>query len=275
MYRFYQVGCFVAVLLMATGCIEQSIVVKVKPDRSAVIHVRSFAEKPVLFVSSTNSKEPKKRIPTLETANAIAAKLGSGVTVKEIRESTGVSGWAGFEVVFECDDINAIELDTKLLTSMKLKDKKKQKGSSKKPDPMGLITFSYVGDELQIRNQSLQTTEKASSGETRDPFGKSSSVPAAAGIGTALAEGLVKRIRVGVFVEVVGEIKSTNARHNDDGMIALLSIDGPQMEPTSISKLMTLKQESPDYISKTHLLDDESQGLKMDLQPLIRVRMAK
>lgn len=275
MYRFYQVSCLVGVLLVASGCIEQSVVVKVNPDRSAVIHVRSFAEKPVLFVSAPDSDESKKRIPTLDTANEIAAKLGPGVVVKEIRESTGVSGWSGFEVIFECKDINAIELDTKLLTSMKLKDKNAPTRNSKQPDPRGLIKFNYDGDELQIRNQSQQSSGKDRPSETRDPFGKSASIPAVPGIGTAIAESLVKRIRVGVFVEVVGQIESTNARHVDNGMIALLSLDGPQLESTTISKLLALEQDSPDFVIKTHQLDDESKGLKMDLQPLIRVQLAK
>lgn len=260
------------VLLMVSGCVEQSIVVKVKTDKSAVIQVRSYSEKPMFAVTSDDKKTNQRRVPSQETLEAIASKLGSGVTFRELRKGSNSSGWSGFDAVFECDDISKVTLDTDLLTSMKIKEASESK-IKQNDGPPTRLAFRFEGNELRIENTMTIARSKSSDAETRDPFAKAPPMPSSNPFSIAILEGIVKKIRFGTFVQIEGKIRSTNARHQAGDMIAIASLDGSKMETASIQKLTQLKPTMPGYTDAMHRLADETPGLKMDLQPVIRVQL--
>lgn len=259
-------------LLMIGGCVEQSIVVKVKADKTAVIQVRSYSEKPMFSVTS-GDKKTERRVPSQKTLEAIAARLGAGVTIKELREGTNSSGWSGFDAVFLCDDISSVTLDTDLLTSMKIKETSESKGKEN-GGPPSKFKFSFEGSELRIENTMAIARSESGGTETRDPFAKAPPLPSSNPFSAALIEGIVKKIRIGTFVQIDGKIQSTNARHQDGDMIAIASLDGSKLNPASIQKLFQLKPSMSGYTDAMHRLADQTDGLEMDLQPMIRVQLA-
>lgn len=257
-------------LLLLSGCIERSVVVKVKPDQSAVIQVRSYTEKPTLFVSSDTDEEPTRKIPSPEVADQIAQQLGPGVTVTQLREATNSSGWSGFEAVFDCNDISKVTLNVNLLSSM---NNDQEKNESKNPvDAFSLYAFSFKNNEMIVTNKRIEQGSVANERETRDPFASAEPMPTVNPIGNAIMDSVVKRLRIGTFIQVDGQIESTNARHNDNGMIALLSIDGVKLKTPEIQKMFRVKSKDPDFANKMHQLDDDVEGIKADLQTNIRVK---
>ncbi|MEL6110428.1 MAG: hypothetical protein AAFU85_30850 [Planctomycetota bacterium] len=252
-----------SVALCCTGCIEQSVVIKVDEDGSAIVHLRSYAEKS--SVGFGESKETtKRRLPSEAMIRAMAAEIGEGVRLKERRESTNSSGWKGFEVIFECDDINQVDLDLNSLFQMQLESQGSGTASSKDSPMSTHLRFKQDGKALTIINDYSRQDDVAQS-ETTNPFEKAEPLPTMNPLGVSIATSIVKRARVGVFVQVEGGIQSTTAKHHSGNLITLNRIDGSEMEEKTIVELLTLGQGKP-APDRLQSLADQSTGIDWDLQ---------
>ena len=259
----------IAALFCCGGCIEQSVVIKVQRDGSAVVHVRSFSEEPDLPFGGTDEKI-KRKLPTEETMQKVASEVGEGVHLKELREATNSSGWQGFEAIFECENVNTVEFDLERLMVFRLADKKKS--DSKKPGPLSGVTlrFQQNGESLEIINEVAEQHEPAAASETRDPFAKSDPLPKINPIGMSIASSIIKRARIGVFVQVEGGIQSTTAKHHDGDLITLSRIEGPKMNETDVVELLSLGQATPSP-ERLQELAERANGLDWDMQSKIEV----
>ncbi|MEO1524956.1 MAG: hypothetical protein AAFX06_05940 [Planctomycetota bacterium] len=256
-------------LVCCAGCLEQSVVIKVDDDGSAVVHVRAYAEE--LNLGFGDAKPDKKRKPpTEEFLNEVAAKMGNGVRFKELRESKNSSGWDGFEILFECEDVNQVELDLSELLSLQF-EKTEKENTEEEPDKLWGARLRFKHDESSLTIMNEFPKQKAvSSSETQDPFAASDPIPSVNPIGMSIATSIVKRVRMGVFVQVDG-MQSTTAKHHQGDLVTLNRIDGARMSDTAIFELLTLGQGEP-APARLQELADHSKGLDWDVQPTITVQ---
>ena len=109
---------------------------------------------------------------------------------------------------------------------------------------------------------------------TRDPFAKSKPLAPTGGVGAAVVGAVIKRVRVGVFVQLDRSVRSTNARHYREDMITLSRVDGSEMPDEAIGPLMAIgSAKGAQRAQLAHELAISTPGLEFDLQPEITVNM--
>jgi len=305
--KFCLVACGVGLLLFA-GCIEQSIVIKTDKDGSGVVHVRNHSQEVVMpFGASKDKKESdeKSKLPSPDRLEELVAKMGSGVELVSATDSTNRNGWKGFELVFRFEDINKLVIPSELMSAAAEKDDEDDAESSDAGETSPALIaakaaeqnddlidqnfrFTLTDGELQIHTElpALATSKQSETEKIGavDPFADqpparknmSISLGSNAMMEKVLAKAL-SDMRLGIFVQIDGEIESTNAIHRKENLITLISLnlgqilDSPDAKK-HMEKLTKLKQ-SPQRREQTQQIAELIDGLNVDLQDPIVVKI--
>ncbi|MCG8649807.1 MAG: hypothetical protein MI861_08235 [Pirellulales bacterium] len=285
-------GCLLIAFtcLFALGCLERSTVVKVKRDGSGLVHFRSHEQDTTLTFGKRKVKvDDKSKLPAEQTLRQVARSMGKGVTLKSAKESKNRHGWEGYELIFEFEDINQLVL-VDVIGDLEEEDDA-ESTSRDKPDDrnqeMSAETeyrFSMKDGKLQIHSSITQADSDRSGPPSdtdgaADPFAKQGSKspsPAEMAMIKASSQWL-RDARIGIFVEIDGEIESSDARHRDGNLITLAEINlGEVLGNTeALQKLQALEahQGTAGYREKAQKLADQIAGLNLDASETITVTM--
>ena len=273
----------VATCLLLTGCVEQSTVVKVKPDGSGLIHIRVHQQDATLFglVESKNKAEDK--VSTKELLAELVKKMGTGVEIVSSVEKANRHGWPGHELIVRFDDINQVTIPGNLLTKPISPKKKNAKNKPSSLDLKGDTKFTFNNGVLKIQMNGFD--EQANADElvvegAVDPFAAEPASPLAKmslpdlAI-QAMASELLADARVGFFVQIDGEVIESNAKFRKDNLVTLVQANFGEIlkTPQGLSKLESLENETKKVSRKLlSTLSDSIPGLDIDLQNPIEIR---
>ena len=288
--------CFAVLGVSLSGCVEQSMVIKVKADGSGVIQLRNHEQKVVISFGSSTARQdsPEKSLPPAERLEQITKQLGSGVKLVSARESTNRSGWPGYDLVWEFTDINQVTLSDrfdKLLRDKATKDQRENAHAEGKSDedpaaetPKG-FRFAMREGLLEVKpfgfDEQAAGEEKIEPIGTVDPFaaepvGSPGKVDIFGSLGEEIAIKLLSEARIGLFVEVDGEIESTNARHREGNLITLVKINVGQLleNPESRERLKRMGQADREAsLADLQALAEQTEGLDLDLQHPLKIKI--
>ncbi len=279
-------------LFVLPGCIEQSTVVKVDRNGSGIVHLRNHQQEVSLTIGSKEvTAEDESKLPSKERLLELAEKMGEGVRLKSAKETKNRSGWPGYELVFEFDDINQLVLTDEFFSPSDGDDKSEQAddlhaADDHKKTGQHEFRFSMNDGKLEIRNRGFDGDAAADAQEPQvdgavDPFaGQPQATNPSMNLSEAVASQFYSKIladmRIGVFVEMDGEIASTNAKHRDQNLITLLNVNVGKLleDPESAKHLQEFQalERSPQRREKTQELADQIDGIDIDTQNPILVQ---
>jgi hypothetical protein len=101
-------------VLATVGCVEQSIVVKVKKDGSALLHVRSFVM-PSPFSGSPKDANGPVGVHK-DHVEALIQHLGHGVSVQSNQNASNGRGWSGTELILLCEDVDSLKITSETIS---------------------------------------------------------------------------------------------------------------------------------------------------------------
>ncbi len=286
--KFLSLATLLGVTVTSSGCIERSLVVKVKKDGSGVVHLRSHVQEVTIAFASSDEDDEKPKMPTQQWLTTITASMGNGVKLISMEESTNRSGWPGFDVIWEFDDVSQLRLPDALLGPKERKkdkaeqaDKGDQENDREPAEEVSGFRFAMKSGELMIHPYGGQTEPVAEPPEQTigavDPFASEPvAVNPSIDLGAAsqqILAAVLAEMRVGVFVEVDGEITESNAKHRKDNLITLISIHVGEMlkHPDAQRKLKKWGKRKPSR-SQLQQMADTIDGLEVDFQDPIRVK---
>lgn len=258
--------CALLVLVACSGCIEKSTVIKIKKDGSGVIHVRNHVQDASIKIGK--AKPDKVRgLPNPAELERIAKRMG-GVTLVSADETQNRNGWHGYELVFKFDDINQVVLSDSQIAPQTPKD-----ASSVDQDAQGdSYRFAMKGNVLEIRHDGDRSsaTPKEQLGAV-DPFAKEP--PASGTFGEEMMTQILAQsltdMRIGLFVQIDGELASTNAAIQDNNLVTLMSLQVGKVlaDPNARRRLQELeKLNASEGRAGLKSLVGQVEGLAYDVQ---------
>ncbi len=222
-------------LFLFVGCIERSIVVKVRKDGSGVVHVRSYQRASSFsFAKAEPSKgDSSHKLPTEKSLQQIATKLGQGVRLESVASASNPQGWAGHEVVFVFDDVSNLHLQDELFSLDSLEEFAKLDQSTREQH-MSLKTIRFAIKDETLHISRPMIVSRAASGNdqesrTDDPFAAAPKSLGISSVANPVFESMfansLKDARLGLFVQIEDKIKETNATVHAGRQVTLLSLD--------------------------------------------------
>ena len=276
--------------IFLSACIEESTVIKVSRDGSGLIHERSYTAASDNVISlpglsrkgrdKKDAKEVEPKLPSEAALKKYAATLGTGVTFESVKANTNKKGWMGYEILYAFEDINTVRYARN--TPKPDSDDDKKKKHQNKKDNEFITTFAMADGRLlmEMERDGFRRTKQAPvqqpGSPTIDPYADTTgprpiqmniSSPA---MNEEMMKALTKGMRMGIFVQIDGEIADTNAAHRNGNLITLFNADLGTMLETE-GGMDALKQlESVDRAT-FQSLSDQFDGLEIDLQDPIVV----
>ena len=242
--RPVRLAAALAAAAACTACLDTSTLITVKPDGSGTISSASssaptgWRTPSAGWGSSPRAESAKKTAgPTAGDLRADAARVGDGVTLVSVEPVTAADGFQGALATYSFRDIRKVRADAFLM-----------------PGPQGAAASAYAGDSRTAF--SFTTTPQGTALLTlvfdERPGKKAKSGDAtpttSPDIGDAKTREMVKAIfkgfRMGLDLEVAGDIVRTNADHVNGRRITLMAVDMEALLADE-AKLKTLDQLSP------------------------------
>lgn len=265
--------------LTIIGCVEQSIVVKVKKDGSALLHVRSFVM-PSPFSGSPKDANGPVGVHK-DHVEALIQHLGHGVSVQSNQNASNGRGWSGTELILLCEDVNSLKITSEtisLLFNLFNNQPPEKPVVDREPDKADILVafdFELQDDQLVIEinfeEQSEVQSDKSEEGDrARDPFaGKDSN--ASLSISSIQAHAL-SQVRFGFFVETEREITASDATYPviDHSLIKLYELDGSKLDMNKYSEFVRASPKKPDDIRPWV---DKVDGLSVELKSKVHVKL--
>jgi hypothetical protein len=292
----------IASLLMFTclslfvGCIERSIVVKVRNDGSGVVHVRSYQQTGSLaFAVNPKKKDAdqangkvSENLPSEESLQQIALQLGDGVRLESVKAASNPQGWTGHEVLFAFDNISNLRLSEELFKLDDLGKEPDAKPSASENQleqiwSLPLLRFAMTDGTLHITRPALATDPVDPSDElspTDDPFAKEPKSPAISSLASPMVEAMfakaMKEARFGLFVQIDGDITETNAAVSHGNQVTLMSIEFGKLieQKTEMQILSTLSSQyqGEELVEALKKVIGELDGFHLELNESTYVR---
>ncbi|MGI9240687.1 MAG: hypothetical protein ACR2RV_07795 [Verrucomicrobiales bacterium] len=272
--------------ILLSGCIEESTVIKIDRDGSGVIHERSYTAATDNVISLSGKNRDKKdaepaeaKLPSEAALKRYAATLGTGVTFKSVKASTNKKGWKGYEILYAFEDINTVRYARDTPKPDSDDDKEKKKNND---DDDFTTTFAMVDGKLSmnLERDGFRKTEPAPAQQpgspTIDPYADTTGPSpiemniSSAAMNEEMVKAMTKGMRMGIFVQIDGEIADTNAAYRNGNLITLFNVDlGTMLE--NEGGMAALKQLETVDRATFQTLSDEFDGLDIDLQEPIVV----
>lgn len=220
MKTIYLLTAFCAFLL--TSCYENSIVIKVNKDGSGLVHHRQYIR--------AQTTEEDVKLPTNEELLVIAAEMGPNVKVTSAKKAHNPQGWYGYEVIYSFPDINKLTIKP---NSPKTDEEKDDLNNLFLTFEMkqGILkaTFNNPDWDKPVNENPLKNQND---GPTIDPYAQSKKqsaekirITSALGGQDKMIKVMAEDMRVGIFIQPATPLESSNALHQNGGLITLMNVD--------------------------------------------------
>jgi hypothetical protein len=271
--RIARAGLVAALALALSACLNASTVIRVAPDGSGTI------EQTLLFnpgnvenafsqmglKPSDGSKTSSKSKPVSESdLRDSVTRLGDGVTLVSMSPVTLPNGYQGVSARFAFDDISTLQTEDFLMPG----PAKAEMNPSAGGDAIGFrLTRSDRGTSILTAafndKPGASSGKGGKSGKSGPPLDDPDMVP--------MLKAMFKGFRIGVELEVIGQIVETNADYVSGKRITLAEIDLEQLLREG-KKLESLdKVFGPDAsIAKVRPYLKDVKGLKIN-HPIVTV----
>lgn len=274
--RSLAVAALAGFSLLATSCMENSTVVRVRKDGSGEIFARYHFSPQVagmlgmmsgLAAGAGTPDGSGTDAPKLPTADSLlkpsqasleegASAYGKGVRFARHEPGKNAAGWDGYLVVYQFDDINQLAFDpnnppgplndlAKMNPDAAAEVEKQTAGAEK----VG-VKFT-MADGLLTIDTGMSADAIAQLGESAGGLGGGAGLPGGGQItgpngaqidpaaAMQMAAGMFQGMRIAYFIRVDGEIAETNAKHVDGTLITMTDMEpGKMMSDPKFAEIM-------------------------------------
>ena len=288
--------------VLIAGCIERSTVVKVKRDGSGIVHIRHHEQEVSIsfgLKAEKTAEESESPLPPTDEIEEMAEALGN-VELVSAEESVNRNGWSGYDLIFRFDDVNELVLPDRFvgledseeddadssdeaLEGEPATNQEDDIAASKEVEQAGGYRFEMVDGVLIVHTfieegQDQEPEEEPEIGAV-DPFADSPPAPESkinlqsVAIEQMMAAAL-SDMRIGVFVQVDGELEASNAAFREGNLITLVRLNVGEVlkDPDAKRHMESMRHlKGSDRRIKMQEVAAEIDGLDIDLQDRILV----
>lgn len=264
--------------LIAIGCVEQSVVVKVQKRGSAIIHIRSFTM-PDPFRKRVREKGASIGVDD-KTVAELLENLGKGVSVQSNSKAANSRGWPGTELVLFCENVNSLEITTETLELIIQclsgepmgKQSTDQRSQNMAPSPRlrSTVKFAFDNETLVIERSTEQPVfEPSDRNGARDPFAKPDAV---SGISSSVFfANVIRHVRLGLYVEAEQEITGADATYPvKNNQVTFYELDGSRIDAT---EYMAFVSANPTTIEESKPWIDKLDGLSIETKARVQIEL--
>lgn len=261
--------------LLAAGCLQHEVVVRVNGDGSGTIVERVVMSHEFIEMFKQMSAPGKPfQLRTAEQLRQDASNYGEGVRLhsgKNIETQFG----RGYEAKYVFDDVTRLRIGQNPGDRM---PGESSEGAGVDGSTGKFTTFSLRRDrqsELVVHwpvdEPSVDAGEEpAASVENggADAVGPTTEEERAA---LEMMTAAFKGMRMAVHVEVMGEIVETNATHRDGSRVTLVEISFAELL-SSEDALLQMAQQKPESVADLKEMMTLIPGLKLEIEPEVAIR---
>ncbi len=264
-------GVWIGLLaLLLSGCIEVETVVKVNADGSGTVEERVLMGAALLGLAAGMGESGS--LLDQEALRRQAATMGSGVTLQSA-EAISDGPRQGYRARYTFSDINQLRVN------QNPGDKTPFPSEEEEVTPEEYITFRFTPGnpaELLILSEEPTFGDDAAEGLPGDPAEESDeSEGGMEGMddpdSLAMMQELFKEMRFSLVIEVAGDVVESNASHRDGSRITMMELDFGKLMG-DFEKFQKLSTANPQTIAEVQAMMEGVEGLKMQLEPELRVR---
>jgi hypothetical protein len=285
-------GCFlqrvtvtVAACLLLAGCIDVEKVVRVEPDGSGVVEETVVMKKEMIEMMrqmeaavGTEGAEETQPMPLMLDRDKLqeqAKGMGDAVTLVSAEPVVTDFG-EGYRATFQFDDINRVQLNQNPGDQAPAGDGGQNvpaAGQRREPvrfqfekGPEPVLTV-YMPEQEQQQDMEKDRPAREDVGQQVQPVTESDAQA------MMLVRQMLDGLRVAIRVEVAGPIRETNATFMDGSRVTLMEIEFDRLLEDP-ERFQVFTSENPQSLEQAkHLLKDIP-GIKVELEPEIRIRFA-
>ena len=277
-----------AILFGATsGCVTSDTLIKLNPDGSGLVVQKTLMSTEMISQLTAmmqgfaqqmaGSQEPRQdpKMPELfseKDARSRAAKMGEGVSFISSRKIR-VEGMEGQEATYAFSDVTKLKLSEKPETPSMPGLQSRSSGSGAETT----FRFSRLpnGHSVLTAVFGKRTPKKASSEETEassPEASKSSKAPTAEQL--EQAKKLFAGFRIGMAVEVQGNLVKTNSVYQEGSKVTLLEMDFSELlsNETLMQQAAVIKGQN---LEEAKELLKGLKGFKINLDPEVMIEFSK
>jgi len=266
-----------------SGCLQIEKIVKLKPDGSGTVQETVVMGKAVVaqmqqmasgFGGLAGKKEdkpakgkedkPAKGFELMDEKKLkdAAAQMGEGVTFVSAKKIENEMG-SGFVAIYAFKDINTLKLDQNPGESMPTPAGVKAGGAAgeKKKEP---VTFKFT------KGAPAELTVKMPIPDMKAPPKKEQQAGMEE-MATQMMQQMFKDMKITMAVEVVGEIKETNAEYQTGSRVTLMEMDFNKLLANP-EKFKQLAKENPQTIQESKALMKGLDGVKVETAPEVKIK---
>jgi hypothetical protein len=243
-----------ALALLSTSCLQQHTTLSLNKDGSGSITETTLFGEQMLAMMGAAGEGQDPLAQMIQQANAksaaAAAKMGEGVTLKEVK-ALNEGGKKGIVTVYEFKDINKL----KYAFGQSLNNGP-DNGDKKEP-----LDISYKDGVLTINNKHEKPEKGADAGN--DEIDEN---------GLAMAQQMMADVRISLSLEFPGGIAETNASHVEGNKVTMMDVDMGKLiaQGDKFKEFMKAQPESP--AAAKELLKDVD-GVKIETAEKLTIKL--
>ena len=274
-----------AIAIFVSGCVEQSTVVKVKKDGSGVVHIRLHVqEKSSGMFDSEKNKAIDHNVPSSKRIEEIRKSLGADVRLVTAEASVNRSGWRGYDLIYEFDNISKVKISHEIAELLTPKDEGEKEDSDKKNKTSSIdvdFQFAMKDGVLEIQSSGFAEPATAKNGAAKieravDPYAKEDKAGPATmdftgALGAQIAAQVLADAKIGTFVQIEGGIADSNALYLDENLITLMSMKPGKLLAESPGNTLFTKVDQKITRERLQELTDGLKAISIDTQNPITV----
>jgi hypothetical protein len=265
MKKLIYLSIMVVLLVVLTGCIETTTVLRVRNDGSGTIEETLIFSKTFMeLLAGMGGEAAGKDKPDFLNEDELrenAPELGEGVTFVSA-EKVDTERGSGYAALYEFKDINKVRINQNPGDKISLPSM----GGDEEETPKEYVHFHFTKGKTStleiinpIRPPEVKAEEKEA-GEGEIDMGDAGMVE--------MMKELYRDMKIALIVEVEGKIVDTNANFRDGSRITIMELDfGKLMEDEeAFQKLMSSEPETIEDIKE---ISKEIPGIKVETEERI------
>lgn len=282
-----KLGVIIVVALLFSGCIQDNMVINIKPDGSGTIEEtvlmgNSFVEMMqglTKGMTEENPAEPKKPEAKkddsdvflkemMDKAKTNAKEFGEKVTFVSAKP-TKTKTATGYTAVYAFDDINKVTLNQnpgKKAPAGDDKSRDQDEGSldAAKNDMIKFAFSKGPVSRLSVNMPPPKTSERSKTSEKpkKDAAEDPNSIE--------MMKAMFKDMKISIVLNMVGNIVNTNATYRTGQQVTLIDLDFGKLVSNQ-ALLKQIDQEQPESIEEMKKLVKGVEGLKIEFSNPITV----
>lgn len=287
MARTYVLAALTILFGATSGCVTSDTLIKLNPDGSGIVVQKTLMSTEMIsqltammqgFVQQMSGSQETRQDPKMpelfneKDARSRAAKMGEGVRFVSSRKIK-LEGMEGQEATYAFSDVTKLKLSEKPETPSMPGLQTKSSGSAAETT----FRFSRLpnGHSLLTAVFGRRKSNKASSEETEAPSlqpGKSTQAPTVEQL--EQAKKFFAGFRIGMAVEVQGNLVKTNSVYQEAAKVTLLEMDFSELlsNETLMQQAAVIKGQN---LEEAKELLKGLKGFKINLDPEVMIEFSK